>query len=98
MILCVYVKSYTIRYKRSKAREYRTVCSCKNIPTLNQEKKKIQILQASTVHTLITYPRDMKKDQVSVNSLNMYLQLRIFYRTGLGVERTQKGTAINPKQ
>ena len=52
LILCVNVKSYTIRYndctKPSKVREYRTDSSCKTIPTLNQEKKEIQILQEIT--------------------------------------------------
>ena len=52
LILCVNVKSYTIRYndctKPSKVREYRTDSSCKTIPTLNQEKKEIHMTGAST--------------------------------------------------
>ena len=59
LTLCVYVKSYTIRYndctKPSEIKEYSTETSCKNIPSLNQEEKKIQILQAITDEKLKGY-------------------------------------------
>ena len=59
LTLCVYVKSYTIRYndctKPTAIKEYSTETSCKNIPSLKQEEKKIQILQAITDEKLKGY-------------------------------------------
>ena len=59
LILCVNVETYTIRYndctKPNKVREYRTDSNCKNIPTVNQEKKEIQILQEITDEKLKGY-------------------------------------------